>query len=474
VSGAALADDAVAIRAVRARGVSAPAVRQQLAGVPVPATRRFIFVRRVVLRAAPARIGQAMTAALAELAGDQGPEVLTFADFPAVAVACARAALAGGLSGGVGGGWHWRALGLPATAGAGEAIARLLIGWPLQAGSVVAALAARGLLAPVWRDVSEPMALRVTEALAGTAAMPVPPWPSAAPPAPRAVGLPDFAAPLLARAAAIWAPVLRALPPRHEAIRTAAVLALLRFAPSVLRAGDSPVWPALLTRLAGRDAGAEPSAPQKARPDDPAGSPASAGASPEAVRPDDRAVAEAAKPAPAPEPTPPGATAIGTAASDRVHGETVATAWGGLLFLINVLRDLNVEALLDSSGPAAPTGWRLLLDLGVALGLPEDEPLAAWLAAQDLATATPPELLASLLDGIAARFAAEGPWPLPLAQPAVLRATETHLDVDLATPGIDIAVRLAGLDLDPGWVPWLGRIVAFHYPNLPVVFAWGG
>jgi hypothetical protein len=32
-------------------------------------------------------------------------------------------------------------------------------------------------------------------------------------------------------------------------------------------------------------------------------------------------------------------------------------------------------------------------------------------------------------------------------------------------------IRRAGLDIDPGWVPWLGRVVSFHYretePGIP-------
>jgi hypothetical protein len=41
--------------------------------------------------------------------------------------------------------------------------------------------------------------------------------------------------------------------------------------------------------------------------------------------------------------------------------------------------------------------------------------------------------------------------------------TRTHVDVVFALNQVDIRVRRAGLDRDPGWVPWLGRIVAFHY-----------
>jgi hypothetical protein len=37
------------------------------------------------------------------------------------------------------------------------------------------------------------------------------------------------------------------------------------------------------------------------------------------------------------------------------------------------------------------------------------------------------------------------------------------LDVYLDLDTVDIAVRRAGLDLDPGWVSWLGTVVRFRY-----------
>lgn len=36
---------------------------------------------------------------------------------------------------------------------------------------------------------------------------------------------------------------------------------------------------------------------------------------------------------------------------------------------------------------------------------------------------------------------------------------EVHLDLD----AVDVHVRRAGLDVDPGWVPWLGTVVRFRY-----------
>jgi hypothetical protein len=44
-----------------------------------------------------------------------------------------------------------------------------------------------------------------------------------------------------------------------------------------------------------------------------------------------------------------------------------------------------------------------------------------------------------------------------------LMITRTHLDVIMDLEQIDLAARVAGLDLDPSWVPQLGRIIAFHF-----------
>ena len=506
---AALAEDAVSVRQVRSRGVSETVLRHQLAAAPTPRVRRFVFVRRVTLRAGAQQVAQAMQAALAKLAEDGRQEVLSFADFPALAVACARAALAGGLSGA----WHWRILGLPRGAGAGEAIATLLAAHPLEAVSAVAALADQGLLGPVWRDLPEPAAARLTAALAMAAGFTVPDWPDGASDGYAGGLAPASVEVLLTRAAAMWAQV-GPLPARSQALLAAAVLSLLRWSPGVLRSPDSPVWRVLLARVAG--AGFVPASPRS-------------DLAPTGPEPNAATLAEGIAP-------PPAEPAAAEALQDA-RGQEVSTGWGGVLFLINALRRLDVDTLLyqpplrvthrsppvvmvgegrpstsflaaiskdvdggpepvlgraigptrgpamtgeakpesqpfrplvlDAAGPEAPTGWRLLHDLGVAFGLPDDEPMAAFLASQDLDTDVPPELLATLMGGIEDLYRAGGPWPLPLAQPARLWATETHLDLDLAATDVDLALRLSGLDLDPGWVPWLGRVVTFNYGKIP-------
>lgn len=50
-----------------------------------------------------------------------------------------------------------------------------------------------------------------------------------------------------------------------------------------------------------------------------------------------------------------------------------------------------------------------------------------------------------------------------VARPGRITATRTHIDVFFDLAQADIRVRRAGLDIDPGWVAWLGRVVHFHY-----------
>lgn len=50
-----------------------------------------------------------------------------------------------------------------------------------------------------------------------------------------------------------------------------------------------------------------------------------------------------------------------------------------------------------------------------------------------------------------------------VGRPAALALTPTHVDLFFALDQADLRLRRLGLDLDPGWLPWLGRVVNFHY-----------
>lgn len=62
------------------------------------------------------------------------------------------------------------------------------------------------------------------------------------------------------------------------------------------------------------------------------------------------------------------------------------------------------------------------------------------------------------------RYAQMG-LPALVGRPGRLVASRTHIDVLFHHHQADLRLRQAGLDLDPGWLPWLGRVVLFHYLN---------
>ena len=46
-----------------------------------------------------------------------------------------------------------------------------------------------------------------------------------------------------------------------------------------------------------------------------------------------------------------------------------------------------------------------------------------------------------------------------------IASSNTHLDILFDSQQIDIRIRIAGLDINPGWVPWCARVVQFHYSD---------
>lgn len=153
------------------------------------------------------------------------------------------------------------------------------------------------------------------------------------------------------------------------------------------------------------------------------------------------------------------------------------TRGGGFFFLLNVL---NLPALRDWRATLAEphSGWRELVRLARRLDFTPDAPLAAFLAdacalaPNDTPVDDPAAALAALPPGAdpapvrhaALRHYGEAALAAALAErPAHVRATASHLDVQLRVADVHLDIRRTGLDLDPGWLPWLGRVVRFHY-----------
>jgi hypothetical protein len=151
-----------------------------------------------------------------------------------------------------------------------------------------------------------------------------------------------------------------------------------------------------------------------------------------------------------------------------VEGAPLPTALGGLLFLLPVLERIGIAALLsgepdllDLEVPA-----RVLLDVGERVCLDPDDVMLRLLRRRVMERAPRPwDVIRGLVTEArrwCRRDARIGLRDLVL-RPAQLSATETHVDVILDLRDADIRVRRAGLDVDPGWVPWFGRVVRFHY-----------
>jgi hypothetical protein len=153
------------------------------------------------------------------------------------------------------------------------------------------------------------------------------------------------------------------------------------------------------------------------------------------------------------------------------------TAWGGALFWLG---RLNADLLLDwQAGQDDLPLTSLLRTLGEGLGIPEDDPALLAFCGGDLAPALPegPRFDAARL-GIDAQLARWSAWldaQAPALAPPRLeavcrRAGELRLEpgwIELHLPldSVDTSVRRLGLDLDPGWLPWLGCVLRIIYDD---------
>lgn len=152
------------------------------------------------------------------------------------------------------------------------------------------------------------------------------------------------------------------------------------------------------------------------------------------------------------------------------------TAHGGLFFLLNAALALGWYG--DFTQPRHPglacSPWRLLLLAGQAWARPgwRHDPLRRQLQARSAGTRAPLPL--PLWPALHARLAeALGPGDDDrpararvhqlIALPAQVRDRGERLDVHYPLARLPLAVRLAGLDRDPGWIPAAGCDLRFHF-----------
>ena len=174
-------------------------------------------------------------------------------------------------------------------------------------------------------------------------------------------------------------------------------------------------------------------------------------------------------------------------ARERVEERTAnpsaaRTRWGGLPFLLHAVRDLDLPARWAAAAPLTSVTIRECLHwLALAL-LPIEPRDPAVLAFSGLDLDEEPPLAepdegvstalgaarTEILNLLRRRFADDGTPGEGLLLRTCGRTAEVvfrghQIEIRLRTRELDVGVRRAGIDLDPGWLPWLGRSLRFAY-----------
>lgn len=244
--------------------------------------------------------------------------------------------------------------------------------------------------------------------------------------------------------------------------------ALWSKAPSLLAGPAAPLRIASLVQAAGAGALERPATRERTgASSQPAGSTAAQAGESSATEPSRPQPVPDGNAPPLAKVTDPGTQrdAPGRSLNQPVH----ETPCGGVFFLLHVLARLGLRSFLSSNLRLAEAAFlkRFLDHILEACGAPEHDVLRVWLA--------PPEPVPDgqgLQAPITAWRDACRRWLLEhteleleslVCRPASVLLTATALNLVFDLEQSDVVVRRAALDLDPGYVPALGRVVKFHY-----------
>jgi hypothetical protein len=381
--------------------------------------------------------------------------------------------------------WAWRQLDLwrigesPAPAAAAEEVVRALLATPGSVVPVLAAAARAGALPHLAALLSIPAWGGLVAAALDARALPSALGPGPADAGPEGemetLAIVEERAGRIVASSAI-AGAMRALPECAPELRPLlAILAVLEVHPTELDRGARRARD-LLSRIESETVATLGAGAREHAPPPPAASPAST------------AAAGAGRPAPAEPPDAP----AGESPEDRPLPDlprAVATEWGGLLFLLHVVDEIRLAAGVLSADVfrARTLRWvlhRLAMRLtgadardAACLAFAATPPAApAPSDGEDPPTDEEDRAVGELEARVAARLhermrgepARDAAAARDLARSVARRSarisyTPGWFDVLLRLDEVSVEARRAGLDLDPGWVPWLGAVVRFVY-----------
>jgi hypothetical protein len=155
-----------------------------------------------------------------------------------------------------------------------------------------------------------------------------------------------------------------------------------------------------------------------------------------------------------------------------------STKFGGLLFLLKLIEELDLPEQILVSCRRRPFRWALH-QLALALVPAEPDDPAALACAGLPPDATPPSggeeppddaegaLIASFVErvlvALETRLEEKRPIAFVCYRAAEIVADPGWIEVHLSLNDVSTSIRRAGLDLDPGYLPWLGVVVSFVY-----------
>jgi hypothetical protein len=157
-----------------------------------------------------------------------------------------------------------------------------------------------------------------------------------------------------------------------------------------------------------------------------------------------------------------------TAQSATPQSSTDFTEYGGLFFVVTIMERLGIADWLAAESAALDWNLPSLILRAIAQRVAASA-LDPVLAAIGEAPEGPPDQTQLFVrDWVRrvrrhARLSARIGLRSLICRPGRLSFTETHIDVFFRLDVVDMRVRRAGLDIDPGWTPWLGRVVRYHY-----------
>lgn len=175
------------------------------------------------------------------------------------------------------------------------------------------------------------------------------------------------------------------------------------------------------------------------------------------------------------------------------EGFEFITRAGGFFYLLNPLNRLLTAERLAAQSNASVWPWLLDLYRVFCLNFPVldelmDAPLQRFILQQlhpdatttelqDLALSvlsTPPgDFTVTLFSDLREQVGRTDVWqelnasPGFFATPARVIATASHWDIYFPLQSVRLDLRLLGWDINPGWLPWLGRVVSLHYVEQP-------